>query len=92
VAPVLVPAVDEDADVGPPLDVADPGERAQVGRLRLLVDRHIEDVADQDEADWHQPRAAVGCDGAKGRGAGARDEAALGLVQRHARGLGSTSV
>jgi hypothetical protein len=77
VPPVLVPAVDEDADVGALLDVADSGELARVTGLRLLVDRRVENVADEGEADRDEPGAPVGGDRAERRGSCLFDEGAL---------------
>ena len=87
VPPVLVPTVDEHADIVAALDVADAGERAWVGRLRLLVDRAVQDVVEEDEADRHEAGPAVLRDRAQRCGACRFDEGALGFAQRTPAGI-----
>ena len=60
--PVLVPAIDQDADAWVGRDVADTGEGQGVAlALWLLVDRGVEDRSDrvEDETDRNEARATV---------------------------------
>jgi hypothetical protein len=86
VGPVLTPAVNEDRDLRPPLDVADPGEGARIGRLGLLVDRGVQGRFEDHEADRHEAGTAVLGDRAQGRRPCPLDEGALGVGQDGAAG------
>ena len=86
VCPVLVPAVDEHCHVGSPLDVANAGELARVGRLlRFLVDRREQHIAVEDEADRDEARPPVLGDRPERGSSRLGDEAAVLAGQRHAR-------
>jgi len=91
--PVLVPAVDEDRDLGAALDVANARQRARVrGRLRLLVDRREDRVTVEHEADRDETGPSVLGDRRQGRSPGAGHELSLVVAQRHRRSIARRSV